>query len=242
MYLSTVFIIYFLFFVLESFFPRKKWVIFRKIFVLDIIFVIINTYLFWTIEWNIYGLIEKYFCVSVHISPLHISESSLWIQAVILFFLFDFLRWATHRMLHSTRIGWKIHKTHHTISNLHFLKVFYYNPLENLVYMVTTVPILFLFHFSFEVFIILGAIDLVMGCWNHANTSFRVPHFLARIINTPQVHIWHHDESHKKGSRKNFGINLSLWDWVFGTLYIDEKDPKEIGNVGDRTRIERVFY
>lgn len=139
-----------------------------------------------------------------------------------------------------------MHKTHHSITDLHFLKVFYYNPLENFVYIITTLPILLFVHFSWQVFAILGIIDAIIGLLNHSNISLRIPDIFAKIINTPQVHIWHHDETDLKEKKykygKNFGINLSLWDWIFGTLYISNNNPEKIGNPQDRTDIEKIFY
>ena len=42
------------------------------------------------------------------------------------------------------------------------------------------------------------------------------------LFNSPEMHIWHHAYSfpsyHKYGI--NFGISLSVWDWIFGTAHI----------------------
>ncbi|MEM9821852.1 MAG: sterol desaturase family protein [Bacteroidota bacterium] len=42
------------------------------------------------------------------------------------------------------------------------------------------------------------------------------------LFNSPEMHIWHHaynlPEDHRHGV--NFGLTLSLWDWLFGTAYI----------------------
>jgi sterol desaturase/sphingolipid hydroxylase (fatty acid hydroxylase superfamily) len=50
------------------------------------------------------------------------------------------------------------------------------------------------------------------------------------IFNSPEMHIWHHaytfPEHHRYGM--NFGLSLSLWDWLFGTAYVpyDGRDIK----------------
>ena len=44
------------------------------------------------------------------------------------------------------------------------------------------------------------------------------------IFNSPEMHIWHHSyelpEDRKKGM--NFGLTLSIWDYIFGTAHIPE--------------------
>jgi sterol desaturase/sphingolipid hydroxylase (fatty acid hydroxylase superfamily) len=63
--------------------------------------------------------------------------------------------------------------------------------------------------------------SIAIGHLNHANINLSYGP-LKYIINNPKMHIWHHaydlPEKHKKGA--NFGISLSLWDYLFGTAYI----------------------
>ncbi|MFK7808319.1 MAG: sterol desaturase family protein [Saprospiraceae bacterium] len=42
------------------------------------------------------------------------------------------------------------------------------------------------------------------------------------IFNSPEMHIWHHsyDLPEDRRTGVNFGLTLSIWDWVFGTAYI----------------------
>lgn len=239
----SLFLIWFVFFLLEYFFPRSpKQKFWKKLLLLDSAFALVNVWMFWLIEWNLHDRVEEYFCLDIHF--LWITEWNILVQAAFLFVLFDLFRWWTHRGLHYFDWGWKLHKTHHSITEMSFLKVLHYNPLENLVYMVTTLPILLFFHFSWEVFALLAVVDAIFGYHNHANISVKYPKIIQKIFNTPQVHMWHHDESPEKnitGYGKNFGINLSLWDWIFGTLYLPEKNPEKIGNIQDKSFVETKF-
>jgi sterol desaturase/sphingolipid hydroxylase (fatty acid hydroxylase superfamily) len=68
---------------------------------------------------------------------------------------------------------------------------------------------------------------------NHANIRFDWGP-LRFVLNSPMMHVWHHDmELHGKGGQ-NFGIVLSVWDWVFGTVYWPKKvdQPEELGFEG----------
>jgi hypothetical protein len=44
---------------------------------------------------------------------------------------------------------------------------------------------------------------------------------LKYILNSPQMHIWHHSYDLPPGKNGvNYGITLSVWDWLFGEAYI----------------------
>jgi len=55
-----------------------------------------------------------------------------------------------------------------------------------------------------------------------------------RLLNHPTMHIWHHDMDLHGRYGCNFGINLSLWDWIFGTAYSpeNEEQPMTLGFQG----------
>ncbi|MFN8319194.1 MAG: sterol desaturase family protein [Saprospiraceae bacterium] len=59
---------------------------------------------------------------------------------------------------------------------------------------------------------------------------FALGPFMKKIFNSPEMHIWHHAEVMPKDMPYgiNFGISLSLWDYVFGTARMphDGRDIK----------------
>ncbi len=67
------------------------------------------------------------------------------------------------------------------------------------------------------------------------------------LINSYSLHVWHHDKINHFKYGQNFGIVLSLWDWVFSTIYYPLNDyPIELGFVDEKKYpkklIKRVFY
>jgi sterol desaturase/sphingolipid hydroxylase (fatty acid hydroxylase superfamily) len=71
------------------------------------------------------------------------------------------------------------------------------------------------------------------GHFNHANLEVGLGP-LARILNGPRMHLWHHDASTEGGVAKNFGIVLSVWDFLFGTAYWPrDRAPERLGYPGD---------
>ena len=83
--------------------------------------------------------------------------------------------------------------------------------------------------------------NISMGHLNHANINIDYG-FLKYIFNNPKMHIWHHVKELPPGRKNgvNYGITLSIWDYIFKTNYIphdgrdieigfkeDEKFPKD---------------
>ena len=57
---------------------------------------------------------------------------------------------------------------------------------------------------------------------------------LRYLFNSAKMHVWHHDiVQHGRGGQ-NFGIVLSVWDWIFGTAYwpADQEQPEQLGFEG----------
>jgi sterol desaturase/sphingolipid hydroxylase (fatty acid hydroxylase superfamily) len=75
------------------------------------------------------------------------------------------------------------------------------------------------------VILIIAIIGTLMQDLNHANLAIDWGP-LRYVFNSPKMHVWHHDvEVHGKGGQ-NFGIVLSVWDWLFGTVYWPRREEK----------------
>jgi sterol desaturase/sphingolipid hydroxylase (fatty acid hydroxylase superfamily) len=57
---------------------------------------------------------------------------------------------------------------------------------------------------------------------------------LRYVINSPRFHAWHHDIELKREGGQNFGVNLTIWDWMFGTAHWpdDAEAPTRYGFEG----------
>ena len=63
---------------------------------------------------------------------------------------------------------------------------------------------------------------ITIGHLNHANIKLTYGP-LKYIFNNPVMHLYHHSYTLPKGKfGVNFGISLSLWDYIFGTSHIPE--------------------
>ena len=52
--------------------------------------------------------------------------------------------------------------------------------------------------------------------------AFVLGPYMKYIFNSPEMHIWHHSYNLPADRQTgiNFGLSLSVWDWIFGTAYI----------------------
>ena len=143
--------------------------------------------------------------------------------------LTDLLQWCVHNLLHRTPFLWQFHKLHHSVERMDWAANFRFHWMELVVYRsLLYLPVALLGGDASPLF----ATALFATLWghlNHANIDFGLGP-LAYVLNSPRMHLWHHDASDEGGPAKNFGIVFSLWDWLFGTAYWPrERVPERIG-------------
>ncbi len=149
------------------------------------------------------------------------------VQLIIFFIISDFVQWFTHVLLHRYPILWNFHKVHHSVKEMGFAAHFRYHWMENILYKpLKTMAVMVLGGFEPEQAYIVHFAAIAIGHLNHANIRLTYGP-LKYIFNNPVMHLHHHrkalPESHKDGV--NFGISLSLWDYLFKTAYIPDEDP-----------------
>ena len=141
------------------------------------------------------------------------------VQLLVLFLLRDFIQWNIHRLLHRVPFLWEFHKVHHSVKQMGFAAHLRYHWMENIVYRSIEYIPLGMIGFGIQDFFIVHIFALSIGHFNHSN--FKMPLGpLKYFFNNPQMHIWHHSKKLPVKYGVNFGISLSLWDYLFKTDYI----------------------
>lgn len=229
---------------LEIMFPwRKKQAIFRKDFWLDLFYLFFNFFLLNLILLvalsNVTAqAIDDFLAIFnweiTSVQLFSISELPKPLALLLFFLISDFLQWNIHRLLHTVPFLWKVHKTHHSVKEMGFAAHFRYNWMEPIVYKsILYIPIILIGGFNLDDVILVHFIAIAIGHLNHANLGWDYG-FLKYIFNNPKMHIWHHSKKIPNKYGVNFGISLSLWDYVFKTNYIpNEGRDIEIGFEGD---------
>ncbi len=233
---------------LELCFPwRKDQGVFRKGFWLDLLYMFFNFFIFnWIVFIALSTLFESYFFSFLTLFGIDLDGLKLFdlntlptLSRLLLFFvLTDFVQWITHRMLHRIPWLWNFHKVHHSVKEMGFAAHLRYHWMETVIYRTMLyIPLAIMGGFSVDDVILVHVIALTIGHLNHANIHLNYG-ILKYIFNNPAMHIWHHakalPQAHPNGV--NFGISLSLWDYIFRTNYIP-KSGRDIvlGFVGDES-------
>ncbi len=225
---------------LEIAFPwRKKQGVFRKDFWLDAFYMFFNFFLFSIAISGFYDLIQLFFS-SLGISNtrfvlLDLSELPSGIQLLIFFVVLDFVQWTTHILLHKIPVFWKFHQIHHSVKEMGFAAHLRYHWMENLLYKpLKTFGVMILGGFEPEQAYIVHFIAITIGHLNHANIKLSWGP-LKYILNNPIMHLYHHAYDLPRGKfGVNFGISLSLWDYLFHTDHVPDTNGEiKLGFPGD---------
>ncbi|MBW1294214.1 sterol desaturase family protein [Aquimarina litoralis] len=225
---------------LELLFPwRKEQAIFRKDFWLDGFYMFFNFFVFSIVISGFYELLSLFFSdlgiSNQSLTVINISNLPKWIQLLVFFVILDFVQWFTHVLLHKFSFFWRFHRIHHSVKEMGFAAHLRYHWMENILYKpLKTIGVMVLGGFEPEQAYIVHFMAIAIGHFNHSNIKITWGP-LKYILNNPVMHLYHHAYELPKGSfGVNFGISLSLWDYIFKTNYIPEDSGTiEIGFPGD---------
>lgn len=158
---------------------------------------------------------------------------SLSAQIVVALIVTDFVHWCVHRLLHRVPWLWELHKCHHSVEDgeMDWIVAFRFQWTEVVVYKVLQYLPLAFFGFSGTAVMVHAVFGTLIGHLNHANLPISWGP-LRYVLNSPRMHLWHHDYEGDERTTKNFGIIFSCWDWLFGTAYLPDHAPAKIGFPG----------
>ncbi|MBL4664800.1 MAG: sterol desaturase family protein [Nitrospinaceae bacterium] len=217
------------FFILELYAPwRKEQSKFRKDFWLDFFYMFFNFFLFSLIIYNALSDVfinlfsEGLAAIGItNMVALEVGAWPVWGHLVLGFIVRDFIQWWIHRLLHWVPALWEFHKVHHSVIQMGFAAHLRYHFMENIVYRTLEYIPLAMIGIGLNDFFIIHIITLAIGHWNHTNFNVNIGP-LKYIFNNPAMHIWHHsyDLPKDRSYGVNFGLSLSVWDYLFKTNYI----------------------
>ncbi len=170
------------------------------------------------------------------------------IVAIILtIILFDGLIWLQHLVFHKVPFLWRMHRVHHSDTDIDLTTGIRFHPFEMILSMAFKIALVFAFGAPVAGVFLYEVILLVMALFNHANLHLPEK-FDARLrlfVVTPAMHRVHHS-SRPKETDSNYGNFLSIWDHLFHTYIAEPKggiDKMTIGlNSLQDERPSRLFW
>ena len=218
---------------LELAFPwRKNQPAIRTDFWLDGFYMFFNFFIFSLIGYNAVSNVAAEAFTDVlagfgieNLVAIQVASWPVWAQFALMFVLADFMQWNIHRLLHYSPWLWEFHKVHHSVEQLGFAACLRFHWMETVIYKSLQYIPLAMIGFGLDDFFILHIVTIVLGHINHANVKITYGP-LKYLINNPVMHLWHHAKELPAGNSKgvNYGISLSLWDYLFGTAYIPNEN------------------
>jgi len=178
-------------------------------------------------------------------------ESSLgWMlfYSLCTLLIYDFVFYAIHYTEHKVPALWAIHKVHHSAEVLtpltryreHFLEGPLYAAGSAFSYGLAGGVFGWLFNdgitqatlFNIGFFSLLFGFN---GSFRHYHVAFHYPRWLSKWLHSPVMHHTHHSYLPQHWDT-NLAAVTSLWDRLFGTLYIPEKDEFTPWGLGPETQ------
>lgn len=230
-------------FALEIILPwRKNQKVLRKDFWLDLFYLFFNFFLFSLVGYNsisnvaVAAFNDGLSAIGItNLVAIELGDLPVWTQLLIMFIIADFVQWNIHRLLHRVPWLWEFHKVHHSVKEMGFAAQFRFHFMETIIYKSLQYLPLAMLGFGIEQFFIVHMVSVFIGHLNHANLNWDYGP-LKYVFNNPKMHLWHHARDlpaeHKYGV--NYGLSLSLWDYIFGTAHVPyHQSDLELGFHGD---------
>jgi sterol desaturase/sphingolipid hydroxylase (fatty acid hydroxylase superfamily) len=224
--LSFIFL-FILFFPMERVFPANQGQpFFRKGWTLDLCYFL-GQYLLWG---SVVYIVLSYFSswltgIVPESLRAWISLQPLWLQAIEVVVLSDFLIYWGHRLQHSIPFLWRFHKVHHSAERLDWLAAHREHPLDS-IYTIGLINLpMLIVGFPME---ILAGVIAFRGIWAiyiHSNVRLSIGP-LKKIIGSPELHHWHHHLDRDAGNYANIS---PLMDILFSTYVCPDHEPEAVG-------------
>ena len=193
---------------------------------------------------------------SVGPSPaLQPNYAWMLLYSLVLLLSYDFVFYITHYAMHRIPALWVLHRIHHSAEVLtpltryreHFLAGPIWTAGSGLSYGVAAGLFAYLFSGGITEATVLniGFFFLLFGfngSFRHYHVQFHYPRWLSKWLHSPAMHHIHHSYLPQHWDR-NFAAVTSLWDRLFGTLYIPERDEYTPWGLGPESQADyRSFW
>jgi len=185
-----------------------------------------------------------------------LAETPFWIAFPIIFFAQEFAHYWIHRFAHEWRWLWRLHRTHHSATDMNVGVVFRYN-----VFWVLLLPQAWFA--AFGIYFGLGwavlaalATTFMVNVLTHSSYRWdlylreKMPwsepawKIIERYITLPDIHHAHHAYGKNAHPNGNYAVTLFVFDRMFGTAKIPNARQETMGlPISERLHLaEEMFW
>ena len=233
---------------LRAIFAKK--LIFNRSVGADLIYFGINTFVIVSlVGWGIFSGAEIADFVTGALTRIFgepsRSTAPVWAlragMTVVAFLSYEFGYYVDHWLKHRIPALWELHKTHHTAEVLNPLTVFRVHPLDTLIFVDIVAVCGGVFHSVYtyaigqpiDTYTVAGTNALLVMFFflvshlQHSQFWLPLTGWAGRLVLSPAHHQLHHsaDPQH---FNTNFGSFIAIFDWMFGTLYVPQKESPRL--------------
>lgn len=216
---------------LERKFPLRNYKFFSNHYREDVLWFLLNYIAMPTL---IYSLPIDWNSLPSRILPgyadaFDLSKLSLFFQGMLYLLIIDFSTYWIHRLFHSYKPLWKMHRLHHSTTELTSLSSFRFSWLEFVIHQTLLAISTCIFYFHASIGFKLISVFPIVCFIQHSNIKIRFSNFFNYLIITPKNHFWHHSDILYKKNGQNFGLIFPWWDMIFKTYYNPDHYQSELG-------------
>ena len=141
-----------------------------------------------------------------------------WAAIIIGIIVLDMVIYFQHAMFHAIPVLWRLHMMHHSDLDIDVTTGLRFHPVEIMISMAIKLGTIVLLGVPAQGVLAFEIILNCMAMFNHGNIILpeRLDRLLRLAVVTPDMHRVHHSVIINE-TNSNFGFNLSLWDYLFGT-------------------------
>ena len=160
-----------------------------------------------------------------------LPEMPLWLYVVLGVMLLDLIgAYTAHLVEHKVKPLWMVHLVHHSDHNVDTTTANRHHPLESLIRYIFTLLGVFVVGAPVGIIMLYQSLSVVLSQFNHANIKLptKVDKAISWFIISPDMHKVHH---HYKlpYTDSNYGNIFSIWDRMFGTYMVLDRDKITYG-------------
>ncbi|MDQ2695878.1 MAG: sterol desaturase family protein [Pseudomonadota bacterium] len=156
---------------------------------------------------------------------LNVLDTPWWLAVVLSLLLFDLAIYVQHVVFHKVPLLWRLHRMHHTDTDIDVTTGVRFHPLEIVLSMFIKLAVVVLLGTPAVAVLLFEVILNATALFNHSNVGLpeSADRWLRWVVVTPDMHRVHHS-IHRDETDSNFGFNLPWWDRIFGTYRAQPRD------------------